>query len=297
MNKYVIFYHTKCTDGFGARWAVHKLLEPLGIEPTYVPINWYSDIQVPLLAGCKVFFFDICPSNKELLFDIKEVAESLEVHDHHRTTSDNFGELDFVHIDMAHSGAILAWNRMIQEVEKITGEKLSDEEREPPLLLRYVEAGDLWKSDTLPDTPYFTSMIQSYPYDIEIWNNINDNGVDQYIDYEGKIIHRADVSRIQERIMPNAYPIELDGVKMYAVASPIHPSAIGNMLAEKGHIGLVYIVNGRTKSIQCSLRSIGDDPDHNVATIAGKYGGGGHKNAAGFTVNIDSEEGRTILGL
>jgi nanoRNase/pAp phosphatase (c-di-AMP/oligoRNAs hydrolase) len=61
---------------------------------------------------------------------------------------------------------------------------------------------------------------------------------------------------------------------------------IGHELAKrKAHgapCGLVYRLIERR--VECSLYSIGD---FDVATIAASFGGGGHRNAAGFTVALE----------
>jgi nanoRNase/pAp phosphatase (c-di-AMP/oligoRNAs hydrolase) len=75
-------------------------------------------------------------------------------------------------------------------------------------------------------------------------------------------------------------------------------SEAGNALVNMGYdIGLAWFENGRGQ-ISFSLRSNKKGSDVDVSAIAKTFGGGGHRNAAGFQIGV--KEGRelvdTILG-
>jgi nanoRNase/pAp phosphatase (c-di-AMP/oligoRNAs hydrolase) len=62
-------------------------------------------------------------------------------------------------------------------------------------------------------------------------------------------------------------------------ANALFASELGNLLAEQsGTFGLIWQLSGDGE-IKASLRS---KADFDVAAIAARYGGGGHRNAAGF---------------
>ena len=54
------------------------------------------------------------------------------------------------------------------------------------------------------------------------------------------------------------------------------------MAIESGTFCLIYQFNGQRNGWECSLRSRGE---FDVATLASRLGGGGHRNAAGFTLD------------
>ena len=87
--------------------------------------------------------------------------------------------------------------------------------------------------------------------------------------------------------------ISIDGYRTYPVGlacnAPLFlTSDLGHELANKsGTFGLVWSMAGDGQ-IHCSLRSNGD---YDVSAIAKALGGGGHRNAAGFSTGID-----TLLG-
>ena len=73
--------------------------------------------------------------------------------------------------------------------------------------------------------------------------------------------------------------VEFEGFKVYAINVPdMFASDIGNELALRTNsFGIVWSEDD--KGIRVSLRSV---KDFDVSEIAKKYGGGGHKGAAGF---------------
>ena len=73
-----------------------------------------------------------------------------------------------------------------------------------------------------------------------------------------------------------------------AVNAPIHVSEVGHELAnQSGTYGLVWYM-GVDNRVKCSLRSNGE---YDVSAIARAFGGGGHRNAAGFEIDI-----QTLMG-
>lgn len=295
--EYCIFYHKECTDGYGAAYAAHLLLEPY-FKVTYIPIHWRHKIDIPLLEGKRVFFFDVCVEEDQLL-EIQKVAENLEVHDHHDTVSQKVGTLDCVYINMSKSGAVLAWERCVQEIKSEADKKtifpkhpLRSLDSVPEILL-YIQASDLNKHETMDNVHLFSAMIQSYPYDFAVWNHIS-NVLEDKIHSEGPHIYRADVERAKERILRNKYFITLQDTKIAVLESPTMPDFLCNQLAEEHEIGLVWKTDGR--KIYVSLRSKKPTGPH-VGKMAEAYDGGGHKHSAGFSVSLKRAVARTILNL
>jgi nanoRNase/pAp phosphatase (c-di-AMP/oligoRNAs hydrolase) len=78
-----------------------------------------------------------------------------------------------------------------------------------------------------------------------------------------------------------AYRYTLNGIECLACNAPAkYASELGNVLAKKATFAAIYSFDGQRKEWQYSLRSVGD---FSVKDIAALFGGGGHKNAAGFS--------------
>jgi nanoRNase/pAp phosphatase (c-di-AMP/oligoRNAs hydrolase) len=101
---------------------------------------------------------------------------------------------------------------------------------------------------------------------------------------EGEPIVRAQRIEIM-RTLTTAHPVSIGEQRVEAVNAQQNRSHLGHELAKRAAfgvpIGLVYRVMGRT--VDASIYSIGDV---DVSEIAQRFGGGGHRNASGFSVSL-----------
>jgi len=272
----ICFYHAGCPDGFGAAWAIWKAW---GEGGEYRARGHDDAVRAHEMAGDLVVFADNAPGNGALRL-LGEHASQVVVLDHHVSALERFqsepglasalaarGHL--VRFDLSHSGAVLAWEHFHPD-------------REPPALLAYVQDQDLWRWE-LPDSEAVNAAIYSYPRRFDIWSELAEMPVERLV-AEGRSIARA--QRIEvERSLQNAHPITIGGLRLEAVNALFHRALIGHELAVRAvhgaPAGAVYRLTGRR--VDCSLYSTGD---FDVAKIAARYGGGGHRNAAGFHVPL-----------
>jgi hypothetical protein len=133
----------------------------------------------------------------------------------------------------------------------------------------------------------------SYPFNFDLWNDTI-LGAEYNLVEEGRAILRArnkqvdaivDSSTMNCRIYddhPDHNEVPWwDGSA--ANCPPFLTSETGHALASwSGTFGLLWSVASDGK-VYCSLRSNGD---YDVSAIAKKFGGGGHKNAAGFETDL-----------
>jgi hypothetical protein len=273
----VCFYHAGCPDGFGAAWAVRKAW---GVEAEYRARGHDDPLVVEELAGSEVAFTDIALANGPLRALASKAARVI-VLDHHVSALDRFRsdpDLGYdlasrghhVHFDLARSGAVLAWQHFHPDAPL-------------PPLLAYVEDQDLWRWK-LPDSDAVNAAIGSYPRRFEVWDRLGAEPIERLV-AEGRPIVRAQKSEI-ERALVNAHPVRVGELRLEAVNGLFQRSSIGHELAKRGRFGspcgLVYRVIERR--VECSLYSLGE---FDVAKIAAGLGGGGHRNAAGFTVSLE----------
>ncbi|MCA1933570.1 MAG: DHHA1 domain-containing protein, partial [Calditerrivibrio sp.] len=69
-------------------------------------------------------------------------------------------------------------------------------------------------------------------------------------------------------------------------------SELGNHLIKKMNLDYIIIINAQRKKI--SMRS---KPEVDISNIASANGGGGHKNAAGFTTKFDFGIGQFLKNI
>jgi oligoribonuclease NrnB/cAMP/cGMP phosphodiesterase (DHH superfamily) len=270
------YFHAGCPDGFGAAWAVWRAW---GEQGRYVARGHDDPLDPAAHDGEQVVFVDIAPRNA-LLRALAEVCAQVVVLDHHLSARDHYesetgvantvaaGGHDVV-FDLDHSGAVLAWRHFHPD--------------EPvPELLRYVEDQDLWNWK-LPRSEEVNSAIGSYAREFEMWDQLSQRSAES-LAAEGEPILRA--NRIDvARSLHFVHPVSVGGLRVEAVNAMHNRSHIGHELAKRAAfgspIGLVYRLT-RTR-VDVSIYSIGD---LDVSAIAREHGGGGHRNASGFSVSL-----------
>jgi len=273
----VCFYHAGCPDGFGAAWSVWRAW---GDQAQYRPIGHDEPLNASAYEGAEVVFVDIFTRN-ETLRALGEAAAQVLVLDHHVSSRNRFhsdAELEDelraqghrVCFDLSHSGAVLAWQHFHEE--------------ETPALLEYVEDQDLW-SWKLPRSAEVNAAIGSHPRTFEIWDRLVAQPIDSLV-AEGEPLVRSAKIEVG-RAVKKAHPLTVAGRRVEAVNSTAHRSAIGHALSERAAYGepwgCVYRVSGTR--VDATLYSIGE---FDVSEVAVSLGGGGHRNAAGFSVRLEA---------
>jgi len=273
--KRTCFFHAGCPDGFGAAWAVWRAW---GSDARYVARGHEDAFDARSHEGEVLVFVDIAPP-PEALAELSELAAQLVVLDHHVSARDRFaacGGLDASHarrghrirFDLDHSGAVLAWTHF--------------HPGDPPPLLLYVEDQDLW-SWQLADSEAVNAAIGSYPRDFETWDDLAARPAAD-LAAEGLPILRANRQEV-ERSLQAAASVAIGERRAEAVNARTLRAQIGHALAERATFGLPWGVVYRISAdrVDVSLYSIGE---LDVAALAARYGGGGHRNAAGFNVSL-----------
>jgi len=256
-----------CPDGFGAAWSCYKKYPDAEF--------WFAQHKdsPPDVTGRDVVMADFCYPRAQLL-EMKSKAKSLVVLDHHATAQRDCGDLDFCHFDMTKSGAVLAWEYFHPGVEV-------------PWLLEYIQYRDLGylftkKVHSLPDVEAILACVDSYPKTFEAWDRLWG-----YEDWRGLLKEGTAILRYKnqlvDQLMRNQQDLEIDGHKIKAINASFYQSELGNLLAADpaNEFGAVWYQG--TDSIKFSLRSL--DSKLDVSKIAEKFpGGGGHRNASGFSI-------------
>jgi len=271
-----LIYHAGCPDGFGAAWSAWRRW---GDDARYIPRGHDDVFQAKRFDGETVVFADISLRNAALR-ELAEVAAQVVILDHHLSARDQFvsdpsianvmSEAGHIaHFDLNHSGAILAWNYF------------HPDEPAPPLL-QYVEDQDLWNWK-LPRSEQVNAAIGSYDRTFAIWSELAERPIDALAD-EGDPIVRANEIEIQ-RVLHFAHPVRIGNERIEAVNALHQRASLGHELAKRRRFGkpwgIVYRVSG--DRVDCSIYSTGD---LDVSAVAAGQGGGGHRNASGFSMSL-----------
>ena len=273
MSKPLVIYHGKCLDGMTAAWAVRKALG----EGDYVPA--IHGETPPDVTGRDVVIVDF--SYKRAIMDaMSRHAKSLLVLDHHKSAQADLDGLPFAVFDMERSGAGLAWDRFHPGQPR-------------PALVNLVEDDDLWRHE-LQGTREFQLRLGMEPMNFANWDRIAAMSEQERATFiaEGAVLKRAFDSEVAA-LLEDRYAVTLAKESGLAVnASGKYSSELGHHLAVmSGSFGMIW--RQLDGILKISLRSNGD---YDVALLAAKFGGGGHRNAASFTMPVSSEGYALVAG-
>lgn len=262
MTPDLCIYHGACDDGFGAAFAVWKRD---GDSVTYHP-GVYG-VAPPDVTGLDVAIVDFS-YKRPVMVDLASKANSILVLDHHKTAQAELDGLSDecanvkVQFDMQRSGAVMAWE-YFHPSEPV------------PLFFHYLQDRDLWRKE-LPGVDAFTMGLRSYPQKFEVWDGLE---VQELIT-EGETIHRYYRTLI-DSAKTHAFLRDIGGHTVPVVNGSLFMSSeVAGELAEGHPFAAMYAET--EKGVIWSLRSRADGVD--VSEVARRFGGGGHKNAAGFTI-------------
>lgn len=253
-----ILYHADCADGFGAAYAAWKIL---GDQATYIPVQ-HGDPPPSLPGDALVAIVDFS-YKREIILELKSKVANLIILDHHTTAQDELAGLPFATFDMTKSGARMAWEYWHP------GEAV-------PEMIAYIEDKDLWLWN-LEQSREFSIALHSYPMEFGVWSKLTP----EHLKLEGAALLRLQNKLVRDATGRASFR-NLFGYQVPVVNATEFRSEIANYLC-KLHpdapfaAAYYYDKNGEEN---WSLRSVGE---FDVAALARQAGGGGHKNASGFT--------------
>lgn len=256
----VVLYHADCLDGFGAAWALWKKYP----DARYQPVEHGHPPPVGLDHDHVVIVDFSYP--REVIERLADSTASLRILDHHVTAQAALAGLPYAHFDMKKSGAVLAWEWAHPEPA--------------PWLLRYIQDKDLWEW-RLPRSREINAALASYPFDFAVWDGLTQDT----LEVEGRAILRQEDVLIA-KIVKEAVLVDFEGETVPAVYSPVMTSQIGERLGRGYPFCIIW--HQRDGRRYFSLRSKPGTVD--VSAIAARQGGGGHVNAAGFSIALEAAD-------
>lgn len=282
----IIVYHANCIDGMAALWAAkHRYSDAEEYAGRYDQV---PDLE--RMRGKHVVIVDFS-WKRPTMEAIHAVADEMIVLDHHKSAvedltpfADEMVGLCTCEIlfDMNRSGAGLAWDHIVAD-------------RPRPKIIDYVEDRDLWRF-ALPHSKEISHALASYPLTLEMFDKLATRM--QHPAFfgdlvaEGSAILRYHDQLVEEAcatayagFLPTAYtPLET-GIPIVITSNYTLFSDIGHRLLSL-HPSAPYSAcvllapDGKRKY---SLRS--EDSRADVSEVAKRFGGGGHRNAAGFEID------------
>ncbi len=271
--KKLCIYHSLCLDGFAAAWAVRNALGET--------VEFHKGVHQqppPDVNGLDVFLVDFS-YKKDVLENMLKTAASITILDHHISAEEDLSELLNSGkikglFDMNKSGAMLAWEWF-------------NPDKQAPKLFEHIQDRDLWLFK-LEGTREIHAALSSYPYDFNVWDKLMASDEDklEILKRDGEAIERKLQKDIKELIASGVRRMIIGGYDVPVLNAPLaYVSDAGHIMSIGEAFAACYWDHPDGRSF--SLRS--SDEGIDVAEVAKIYGGGGHKKAAGFTVEMGWE--------
>ena len=275
-------YHHDDADGRGAA-AIISMFEEDRNHENYIEVDYVQELPIDKISKDeKVYFVDYSFSEKTLpsLKKILEITNNVIWIDHHQSSLDLIKahkELDDIRGIRYNgiSGMALAYMYLYDKLDM----------REVPQYIQRVSDFDCFKFELGVDSEHFILGLQSYKYGPldEIWRTLyldseNGDALVESMIHTGRIIKAYNTNADADYLAKYGFEGELDGYSAIILNKRCYSAAFGDEINKH--------------DIACCFWLVGDSYTHSVFTtkkdidcekLAKKFGGGGHKGAAGFT--------------
>ncbi len=297
--KPLVIYHANCADGYASAFVIWQKYKADGAE--YVPMDYLrkdADVEtllakVDTVTGRDVYILDFSLP-KHLMEYIFTCATKTVWIDHHKTAFEMWlgkyskglryiknskDERVEIVLDDNRCGAWLTWLHFNPSGHKV-----------PPTLFMLIDDRDRWQFKMKGSAEAHAALMALRPWTFYKWSIIS---IPDLLEVGGKIMQyqNAQIENAMQNVQHIHIPIDLtlpgmfdDLAKGLAVNVRDNVSEIGNRLAlSSGTFGCCWSVDSKGV-VWMNLRST--DAGTDVSDLARRYGGGGHRNAAGFKTDL-----------
>ncbi|WP_198263748.1 phosphoesterase [sulfur-oxidizing endosymbiont of Gigantopelta aegis] len=278
-----VIFHGNCPDGFASALAAQLFFKQQdGYKQFKDNIIYHKGIHGTTPPDCQdrdVYIVDFSYKRNDITALCQQAAK-VTIIDHHISALNDLAGLDeecenlHFNFDMNQSGAVLTWKYFHQDAPV-------------PKLFQHVQDNDLWRFE-LDNTQTIILAIMSYPMRLKLWSSwlIDDKALD-VLHQEGLILERETKRQIKRYKKAS----RMGKIAGHIVPLVNAPSSIGSELLHQLSDGYPFAAAYEDKAEKrvWQLRS-GGDKAIDVSKIALQFGGGGHKNASGFSterINIE----------
>lgn len=196
-----------------------------------------------------------------------EITKNVIWIDHHKTAIERHEKLSHLKgiRDISKAGCQLTWEYLFDTPS--------------PQIVKYLEDYDLWKFKYGEDTNYIQQGIRLFPYDVlsSYWKEwFSGRGIEKIID----IGHTAVIVNKQKNaglVKAWSFEVAFEGYKGVACNAGSVSSQLFDSIKDDYDIMIPFVWDGKQWTISLYTKK-----EIDVSEIAKKYGGGGHKQAAGF---------------
>lgn len=307
MSQNIVIYHKNCLDGTCAAWVASQYLPK---NTTHIAVEYGKPLEHQMILppqrkaaeDITLYILDWCPEMKDLdkccelfgkvvLIDHHESAIK-KLHDWkiakgYQTGIPNNLEL-FLALNNEWSGAMgtaIWFHNNADQFKECDGDGLVDH-----WLVKAVDDRDRWQFK-LPLTKEINEGLFNLGFDLDVWQKYVtfNEATKEHLAMVGTILIGKRNKEVQQ-IIESSAQIHFD--KIASINCPYFlASEVGNVLASTYALAIMWYVD-KEGIVHFSFRSNSKTTDWiNCATLASKYNGGGHANAAGCNMGQEYDFG------
>ena len=209
--------------------------------------------------------------------EMKTISEDYDLHwiDHHKTSIDEAHASGFLSsggqsLEVGIAACELTWGYLFKEIS--------------PLSIRLLSKYDIWDHEDQRVMPFQWGMRDNpdtLPDNTDFWKTVFfKQGFVEYTTEKGAVLLRFQANQDAKYAKGMSYETEFEGFRAIVMNKSYANSKAFDAVydPEKHDIMIMFGV----KPGQCKYAIYCDKPEIDVSEIAKKYGGGGHRGAAGF---------------
>ncbi len=300
INHTVVVYHRDCADGTAAAWAAWKRLGDAGV--VYLPMGYDAPqngaAHGAIAVARTVYFVDFSWKRKPLLM-LCANGHDVVVLDHHKTAQAELagieddrggrsGKIRCV-FDMNRSGARIAWDHFHSEGQR----PIHPYRGGVPRLIQYVEDRDLWRF-ALPHSRGISAYIRSHHLTVADYEGIDyalhadldacvDTGV-RLLAAQNMMVDGLAREAAMQDVLGHCVPV--CNVPQATLVQSEVCDALLRQMPDQPFAAVYADISKRRRRWSLRSRPRADGSVFDVAALAKTQGGGGHTQAAGFTVDL-----------
>lgn len=313
-----VLYHKNCNDGLASALVMKVLFDEMNQSAEYIPVQ-YGDKPPDNFKGKHLYIVDFCYS-PETLVELSKRCASITVLDHHQKAFDMFenckGEGEWTN---KKDGDVSIFSYRASTCDKSLSVILTNKRSGAGLALDFafeffafallrcrnvvattfykrlesivkaVEDRDLWKFQ-FEETPTYYHMLRALPQTVDHWFDLLIESEDKF---QARLAHAEKQNQSYNwcvrQIALNATRAAAFGDFVYVLECHTdYTSAVADLLTPRSPFVVLFCVDAEKQEVYVSLRSSEASQGVDVNKIASKYGGGGHKHAAGCKFTFDN---------
>lgn len=297
----IVLYHKNCMDGIASAYIADQYFKFFEVSSICIPIQYGENIyevigedNIDLVND--LYFLDFSTDRKTMI-DLASKFNKVVIIDHHKTAEAELKDIDKekdnieLYFNMFKSGAMLSYDYFTvftgtEPQKDLFGNIVpkTDILNISKRVIEYIQDRDIWEWN-LPYSKEVSEFLKFSvkPNDITSFGAMMKNFNLDNARSIGETLNQARDKAVESKVKKYR-EINIAGINLVCINLTENISEVGNEFCKlTGKPAMMYFIN-EDLQVVLSFRSLNELPD--VSVLAKYFGGGGHRNACGATIDM-----------